>query len=460
MTINQRRILYSLFILIFLIATPLISLYATGYKIGGDFKIQKTGALIIDTEPPGAQIFLNSKLQKKFLKNIFTKNDKYLLSPVKIKNLKPGDYDIYLELNGYWPWQKKLTINPGQSTYIEDVNLFKNDTPILISNGKLDNFIISPKNENIIAFDENNIKLINQENFKLKSFNFASSSILENIDEINLKNTIFSPNKEKVIIANFIFNEDDWKNPLDLKNIIGGELSDAKWGNDNNIIYYQEKNNIYSFNLESKLSKNILKSSEIHDFIIKKDFLYTIENDNLSSLLSIWDLKKEEYLKKIKLPLSDYEFTHPKHNLINLYDHGHKALHLIDPFSEFRPLKETINNISKNSTWVNENRLLYYNDFEVWILDIINGSSVKKTLLTRISEKIENATWHPSDNYIFYEVENKIRAIELDDRNNYNITEIINLKNLENMHLNKKGDLIFFYTKIGNQEGVYKLYIQ
>ena len=460
MSIKQRRILYTLFILIFLIATPLISLYATGYKIGGGFKIQKTGTLIIDTEPPGAQISLNSKLQKKFLKNIFTKKDTHLSSPVKIKGLKPGEYEVYIELEGYWPWQKKLEILPGQSTYIEDINLFKNDTPILISNGKSQNFLISPKNENIITANENNIKLVKQSNFEIKNFNLASSSILQKNNEINLEKISFSPSEEKMIIFDFIFDENQWENPVDLKKIIGGELSNIKWGDDEDNIYYQEKNNIYSFNLDSKLSKNILKSSEINDFIIKGSFLYTIENEESSSFLNVWNLNNEEYLKKINLPLSDYKFIHPEHDLINLYDNKHKNLYLIDPFSEFKPLKETINNISENCEWANKEKLLYHNDFEIWILNINNGNSVKKNLVTRISEEIKKTSWHPNNNYIFYEIKDRIRTIELDDRSNYNITEIINLKNLKNIYLNKKGDSIFFYSKIGNQEGIYKLYIQ
>jgi len=460
MNIKQRRFLYSFFILIFLIATPIISLYATGYKIEKGFKIKKTGSLIIDTKPQGAKIFLNSKIQKKFLKNIFTKNNAHLLSPIKIKGLKPGEYNIQLQLDGYWPWEKKLKILPGQSTYIEDVSLFKNDSPILLSNGKFKNFIISPKNENIISINKNGINLIKQDNSKIKTFKFSSSTIIQKNKKINIQNILFSPSQEKIIINKYIFKEDDWENPLDLNKIIGGELKNIKWGNKEDIIYYQNQNNLYSFNFKSKLSKNILKSSIIRDFIIKDDYLYIIENNTLSSFLNIWSLKEKKYLKKINLPLSDYVFIHSEHKLINLYDRKHKTLHLIDPFSEFKPLKETINNISKNCDWINENKLLYHNDFEIWILDIINDNSIKKTLLTRISEKIQKTVWHPNNNYIFYELKDKIKTIELDNRSNYNISEIINLKNLENFYLNKNGNIIFFYAKIGNQEGIYKLYIQ
>jgi len=457
MNIKQRRILYIFFVLIFLISTPLISLYATGYKISNGFKIEKTGALIIDTKPQGAKIFLNGKIQKKFLKNIFKKNKDFLKSPVKIKGLKPGEYDIKLELSGYYPWEKKLNIYPGQSTYIEDVNLFKNELPIIISNGKYSDFLISPKSDNIIAFDEKNIKLIKENGFKIENFILASST-LEN-KNFSLKNSSFSPDKENIIISEFIFNEDRWNNPFSLKKIIGNNIKKIEWMN-NDTVCYQKENSLYSFNISSEINKNILTTQEIDDYFIKDNFLYLIENNKNSSHLNIWDLKNEKYIRKINLPKSKYKFISKNNELVNLYDYQYHNLYLIDPFSEFKPLRETINNISEDIIWVNKNKLLYHNDFEIWIMDFNNGNSVNKTLITRISDKIKKVFWHPSDNYIFYVIKDKIKSIELDKRNNYNINKIIQLKNIKNIIFNSKGDIIFFYAQIANQEGIYKLYIQ
>ena len=80
MTLKARRIMRTIFLLAFLIATPLVSLYAAGYKFslqkGG---LQKTGMLILDTEPQGARIYLNGVPQqtaiKKLVNEVFRNTD-------------------------------------------------------------------------------------------------------------------------------------------------------------------------------------------------------------------------------------------------------------------------------------------------------------------------------------------------------------------------------------------------
>ncbi len=157
------------------------------------------------------------------------------------------------------------------------------------------------------------------------------------------------------------------------------------------------------------------------------------------------------------MPGSDnYYFINSTHSLLNLYDQDHQILYLIDPFSLFySPLQETINNI-KYTYWVNDNKLLYANDFEVWLFDLELN---QKILLTRISQTIASIIWHPSNNYIIYSTDTTISTIELDEREKYNITEIIKLDKIAFPVLNQKGDTLYFYAKIGNQEGLYKLAI-
>src|SRR3989339_1238981 len=132
MSLKQRQALFIFFILVFLTATPLISLYAIGYKIGSGFSFQKTGMLILDTDPKGAKIHLDGKIQQNFFKRIYAEEQSYIRTPAKIKNLLPGTYDVRVELPGFWPWQKKLTVNPGQSTFAADIRPFKKALPQLL----------------------------------------------------------------------------------------------------------------------------------------------------------------------------------------------------------------------------------------------------------------------------------------------------------------------------------------
>ena len=128
---------------------------------------------------------------------------------------------------------------------------------------------------------------------------------------------------------------------------------------------------------------------------------------------------------------------------------------MLDPFYPVKPLYESLSNI-KLTKWISDKKLLYANDFEIWLLDLNNH---KKTLLTRISQEITNIFWHPSNNYVVYTTDQTVNIIELDDREKRRITEIVKFEQIKWPFL-KAGDTLYFYTKIGNQEGLYKLAIQ
>lgn len=123
MTLQQRQWLSRLFILLFLIITPLILAYAAGYHINWRYlKLEKTGLLEIKTIPSGAEV--NIEELKAWLGK-----PKNLATPFKLKNLRPSNYTINLSLAGYHNWRKILTIKPAETTFAKDVRLFKQAEP-------------------------------------------------------------------------------------------------------------------------------------------------------------------------------------------------------------------------------------------------------------------------------------------------------------------------------------------
>jgi len=456
MYLFRRRILYISFIILFLILTPLISLYANGYRFGGGFQFKKTGILIIDSEPKGAKIYIDNKAQKKFINTIINKDKGFISTPAKIKGVLPGEYEIKFELENYWPWQKKLEIKPGQSTFAEDVNLFKIDLPINILDKHSDRISFSPLQEYLISQNKEELSLINSNNEEIQ--NYTLSSGLSTTSQI-----LWSPDGDKIIVENLIFDIYNFNNPINLKNKIS--ISDnnfLKWGEDNNQIYYSSQQGLHRYNISARFNKNIINEN-IDDYLIKNNNLFFIKQTKESTELYIYDLNRDEkfyeatrLVKQISLPYSEYEFINQDHNLINLYDKKFNILYLIDPFSPIRPLKDTINNVSK-SIWVNDSKLLFANDFEIWIYDL---NLYTKTIITRISDKIDSIIWHPNNNYIIYNTSNYINIVELDNREKYNITNLINLNNIKSLHLGEAADKLYFYAQIGNQQGVYKLFIQ
>jgi len=451
MSLRTRRILYSFFILLFLTITPMVIFYAAGYKftLSGK-KLQKTGSFIFNTKPKGAKIYLNDKPQQTFFKKYFSQEKSFITTPAKIKNLLPDEYYIKFELDGYWPWQKKLEIFPGASTYAEDVYLFKKDLPLQLFQGKIDNLQISP--------DKNMLAILASDQLVVFDLNTEEQTLL--VSDRLMASTTFTwaPSSKKILANQLVINIENINDKINLTDYLKTNINQFKWdAYSDDILYYQEANNILSFSLATKNYQYILKDQPYIASLVKNNNLYLIDQQDYNNNFNIFKLDSGELIKKINLPGSaNYQFINPTHSMLNLYDQDHQILYLINPFSQFYlPLQETINNI-KYTHWVKDDKLLYANDFEIWLLDLTNH---KKTLLTRISHEINSILWHPSNNYIIYATDTTINTIELDEREKHNITEIIKLDKIAYTFLNPKGDTLYFYGQIGNQEGLYKLAI-
>jgi dipeptidyl aminopeptidase/acylaminoacyl peptidase len=456
MSLKTRRILFIFFILLFITITPLVIFYAAGYELSfknikkGGF--QKTGMLVLDTVPPGAKIYLNGKPQQLFFKKYFSGGESFVSTPAKIKNIAPGEYIVKMEKDGYSPWEKKLSVFSGMSAYAEDVSLFKKSLPLLAANGKIKNVSYSPDKRYLAAVQDEKINIIDTDKNVLLTINTEKSA--SGTNEI-----LWSPDSKKIMAERIIYNTANGSIEFNLKQATSDSL-DIKWGENNDEIFYIKKtkgeNLINSFNLTTKEEKSILKEKEIMDFIIKAGRLYYISRGLARSDFKAAEISSGKIISSIELPYSsEYEFINPVQELINLIDKKHQTLYLIDPFPQF-PLKETINNV-KYTDWNEGGKLLYGNDFEIWLFDL---NSRQNILLTRISETINNIFWHPNNNYIIYLTGDTVNALELDDREKRNLTEIVRLDKISDIFLNKKGDALYFVSQIGNEEGLFKLIIQ
>ncbi|MBI5045762.1 MAG: hypothetical protein HZC14_02035 [Candidatus Niyogibacteria bacterium] len=98
---RQKKIWFLLSVLAFLTLTPLILLYTGGYRFSDNWSLAKTGGIYIYSPISGSEIFLN---------NVFQKQTNILQSGVFIQNLKPKTYSTLVAKEGYWPWQKQLTV--------------------------------------------------------------------------------------------------------------------------------------------------------------------------------------------------------------------------------------------------------------------------------------------------------------------------------------------------------------
>ncbi len=110
---------------LFLIGAPLTVLYAAGYRFDTTYGFfRETGGLSIDILPATAKVYLDNELVEK---NI----------PIRLQNITPRDYHIRLSLDGYYDWEKTVTVKPRQTRYIKDITLIKQTTPTQIATGTI-----------------------------------------------------------------------------------------------------------------------------------------------------------------------------------------------------------------------------------------------------------------------------------------------------------------------------------
>ncbi|KKR32677.1 MAG: hypothetical protein UT64_C0026G0019 [Candidatus Falkowbacteria bacterium GW2011_GWF2_39_8] len=323
--------------------------------------------------------------------------------------------------------------------------LFRKELPqIIAANTRISQQ--SPNKEYSIIYDDNNVSLVNLENGNITNLLNSTTSPM----------IVWSPRSTKFIINNTIF---DIYNPEKRISIsqLDFQPENIKWNfSQDDIIYFKEKNKIYSFNITNQTVKAIAEMQISGDYFIKDKYIFSLSRVGNDSNLNVVDLNSSVIVKSIKLPNTfNYEFINTDNELINLYDKDKEILYLINPFADYLPIREIINNI-KIAKWVGPAKLLFANDYEIWLYDL--GQN-KKTILNRLSEKIKDVVWHPSNNYIIYSTEKSINTLELDERDRYRTIELVAGENLKIINLNRNGSILYFQGTYGNQVGLFRLKI-
>lgn len=99
--VNKQFVFSTLIFSGLILVTIGVVLYGKGYRFGtdinsGQIELKGTGLLVTKSIPDGAQVFVDGKLK--------TATDNTI-------NLPPGEYDIKIFKEGYFPWEKHIKID-------------------------------------------------------------------------------------------------------------------------------------------------------------------------------------------------------------------------------------------------------------------------------------------------------------------------------------------------------------
>lgn len=452
MTLTHRRILYSFFFLIFFITAPIVILWAEGYRYNSTkHRLQKTGVLFLESKPAGAKIYLNGKIQKG-------------KTTAHFKNLLPDDYQIVIKKDGYQTWQKKITVQPGQTTFAQYIRLFKeNPEPKNILSLKI--IATSEAQNGSIAFiyEQMPVKSSLQQNqdldhgvskvLKLALFNLGNQNLNDLIvldfqpDEI-----ILSPNKSFIALKTakqtFIVNVGN-KKLINLSKIIKKEVTRLHWSETvrDETLYAISKNSLEKINLISEESLTLFQEPILDFYLINNTifFLQKTKDNVLLNKTSFNNMNNVETLTS--LPISDhYEFYSSPSSYLILIDEKNKILYLINT-SEKKKIK--IFPETDYVKWFQGGKILLFgNNFETSTYDL---EKKEENLIVRLSSQIKKVIWYPIATHLIYSVPDGVKIIEIINHQR-NLNTLIEKSDIQDIFVNSRGDKIYFIDKTGLSE--------
>lgn len=107
-----RRIILFVFVVIYAVVAPITVLYALGYIfIPTQQTLFQTGLVSLISEPSQATVRVNDNVIRE-------------KTPLVLRNLKPGTYELRIDLPGYQSWQRQVRIEPEHAFRFEKILLF------------------------------------------------------------------------------------------------------------------------------------------------------------------------------------------------------------------------------------------------------------------------------------------------------------------------------------------------
>lgn len=434
MSLTTRRIIASLFILTFIIGAPILVIYTAGYRYNiKKNTIQKSGALVLKTEPTRADVFLN---QKKLPDT----------TPVRLNNILPDIYNITIEKTGFYSWSKQLEVKSQKTTFAEDIILFEKTLPEKIIEMPIKEAYFSPNKKYAILiisdFEQDYLYLLNLNNGKINLIfdnnkNFNKSQVIWAEDD----SKFFFQTDTTYIVFPTLFPQNYYNLSADFNKL---QLTKPRWAPHNsNFIYSNKQNQIYRTSLitqETELAYTVPETQILNDFLIFEDSVYIIGDVNKKPYLIKHNLNTGTQEKSLELNNNSYSINTIYNYKLSITDHKTNTFFLVG--LDIDKILYQKNNILNVDYHLDKNYLLLQTNQEMSYLNL-SDQELKEYNITRYSGNLQKAIWHESSNYALSLQDNKISIIELDERD-YHFTISIPVENIIDFCIDSKGDSLYY----------------
>ncbi|MBX4187734.1 MAG: PEGA domain-containing protein [Candidatus Doudnabacteria bacterium] len=381
MTLRNRFLLIAIGVLFFILTTPIITLYALGYKFDlHSRQILKTGSLVLKSEPHNANVYINDKLQSSKTNST-------------IRFLLPGDFNIKIAKEGYQSWTKRLNIRSSLVTW---ANHDRDFITLFFENPKQE--LSETVSLNAISLQENRAIIVKDNT--VSTYN-PNKGTFENgrsfAEKFSSPISVASQEMEYFLLAYPITQYFSPELILNLKHL--------------------ESNNSYAAILSAN-SLNYVKNQSVikladnvSGFHLENEHLWYMQGPQLNHAnLSLGVIEPVGTLNYTPL---NSEVIRGQGRIFILTD---QTLYMLN--DDFEQIYRGVNHAYWDTP---TNRLVFSNNNEVLTFD---PGSFKTDLIVRSSSTIHQPIINSRTGYLFFLNEDKLKAIELDGRDHRNVYTI------------------------------------
>lgn len=438
MTKKQKIALFFICAFFFLLSATIIVFYSQGIRIdfnpsGGGIKISKTGAFYFKVSPKSTEVYLDNQLRKK---------TDFFFDSVFIENLLPKKYNIKIKKEGYSNWEKNLEIKKTGVTEVKNIILIKEQPNFFILNKGVEKIFFSPDETKIVLLE------LQETGWEIKLYNLKSNVKTHLIQSLDVAKGVvvfldlsFSPDSKKILLKVKVkenlkyylidlgYNSSSRQFMISL-DFLGKNVEDISFNpKDTQKLFFLKRGEL----AEADLIKKEISLSSLRNIFTWKVFNSNIYYLELNGYLFKTDFSfgGEEKITETNFHLkedTEYEIiVFPDSLLLK----ENEDLYLFNP--ETKAFEKFFEKNKKLKSSPDLEKVVYSSDFELWILfskEQHNQPSKKaneKLFLTRFSEKIGEIFWFGS-HYLIFNSGNKIKIIEIDERDKINIVDLAEFK--------------------------------
>jgi len=391
-----RRILFFVFFSIFISIAPILTLYVQGYRLDFENKrLTQTGGLFIKTiTPKQAEVYLDNKLAAK---------TDFFFSSTLIENLLPKIYNIRVQKQDYYAWEKNLEVKEKQVVEARSIVLFPKDPGFELISSGIKNIWFSKDKKRAVIKEEN-----------------------ENTWNLELYNL------EKNVKSHLLKETDFYK--------AGAELISLDFTDDNNLfIEVAIKEQINYFEVDIKKIPPLLTKVEELQPLVENAVTYQILNG------SVYYIDNSGYLYKADESLSSKEKI--TNEPLNIKQETEYKLHIFNriiflqeekTFYLLNQDKKIFEKFSENTNFLkispDKRKIAYVSGSEIKVFFLEEQTfqprrqSKETIFLVRLSENIKDISWINPD-YLILITNNALKITEIDNRDRVNIIDIATVEN-------------------------------